>query len=119
VFLTNFIRKLNIHEMDNLIFTTAAVLEAFSAGRSGAAKAAAEFGVSRSAICQWDKNKPIPGKRLLHLYLKRPDIIQKVLAKQGITQQENPSGSKYDAGDDVTPPAEVGGAVQSASSEGA
>lgn len=73
--------------MEDLIFTTRAVLEAFATGRSGAAKAAAEFGISRSAIHQWAKDQPIPGKRLLHLYLKRPDIIAKIKAKQGANHQ--------------------------------
>ncbi|SKA72344.1 hypothetical protein SAMN02745130_01040 [Thiothrix eikelboomii] len=49
----------------------------------------------------------------------RPDIYQ-VFKEQGAIQQETPkNGSTDDASDDVTPPAEVGGTVQSASSEGA
>ena len=78
--------------MEDLIFTTKAVLEAFASGRSGATKAAEEFGISRSAICQWSKDKPIPGKRLLHLYLKRPDIIEKIKAKQGTKSTESTNG---------------------------
>lgn len=72
--------------MEDLIFTTRAVLEAFAPGRGGATKAAAEFGITRSAVHQWPKDGSIPGKWLLHLYLKRPDIIKKIKEKQGTNQ---------------------------------
>jgi hypothetical protein len=72
--------------MEDLIFTTRAVLEAFAPGRGGATKAAAEFGITRSAVHQWPKDGSIPGKWKLHLYLKRPDIIEKIKAKQGTNQ---------------------------------
>lgn len=104
--------------MDTSILTTENVLAAFADKKSGVVAAAAEFGISRSAICQWKKNKPIPAERRLHLYLYRPDIIEKIRAKQGATEQESQDGSKDASGDDAQATACVGTAISQASGEG-
>jgi hypothetical protein len=78
--------------MEHLNLTTETVLAAFSKGKSGVAAAAAEFGISRYAIYQWKKGEQIPAERRLHLYLKRPDIIEKI--KQGATQPETLNGTE-------------------------
>jgi hypothetical protein len=105
--------------MDTSILTAENVLAAFADKKSGVVAAAAEFGISRSAICQWKKHKPIPAERRLHLYLHRPDIIEKVRAKQGATEQESQGyGSKDASSDDAQATACPRTAISQASGEG-
>lgn len=101
--------------MEHLNLTTENVLAAFAKGRSGVAAAAAEFGISRYAIYQWKKGEQIPAERRLHLYLKRPDIIEKI--KQGITQPEKETLRSSDAAE--TTYMESGAVAQSSTAESA
>lgn len=86
---------------------------------------AARVGVSQNAVWKLihGKSKTAHYKTALAFERATNGVVSRfrfLEDEQGATQQESQkNGSTDDAGDDVTPPAEVGGAVQSASSEGA